>query len=279
MSTNYQLLTPDSTRPIKVIDFKVDRIQFFSSTLYLLELTPCNQELMLPECKPGQFVQVQVPQEGGAFLRRPISIYDVREQRTLVLLIQSVGKGTKALSKAQIGDVVNVILPLGNCFKSPSELCPSKDKNSIRPLLVGGGVGLAPLLMLGKSMATEGIKPTFLVGARSKEFFPDLSEFEKVGELFITTEDESWGERGVVTDHSIMMSNPFFDCMYTCGPTPMMKAVTKIAKERNIPCQVSLENMMACGLGVCLCCTEPTVNGYKSVCTDGPVFDSNELMW
>lgn len=279
MVTNFDNMVPDGAKPIKVLDFKVDGIYFYSATLYCLELSPCDSEVILPHCAPGQFVQVQVPQDGGVFLRRPISIYDLRDQRTLVLLVQSVGKGTIALSKAQVGDVVNVILPLGNSFKSPLELCTNTENRSIRPLLIGGGVGLAPLLMLGKSLKKEGIIPTFLFGARSKSYFPDLSEFEQVGELFITTEDASWGEKGFVTNHSILTSEPPFDCVYTCGPTPMMKAVAQLAKDRNIPCQVSLENMMACGLGVCLCCTEPTVKGYKCVCTDGPVFDSTELMW
>ncbi|MDN4752974.1 dihydroorotate dehydrogenase electron transfer subunit [Porphyromonadaceae bacterium W3.11] len=267
-----------SGRAIKVIDFKVDKMQFYSPTLYLMVLSPLDEKVKIPNCRPGQFVQIQVPSGCGAFLRRPISIYNV-DDNSLGLLILNVGKGTQALSKARIGDVFSIIIPLGNSFTSPVLWFPEEPKQNIKPLLIGGGVGIAPLLMLGKSLKENGIKPTFLFGAKTKTLFPDLSSFQKCGTLHISTEDESWGEKGFVTEHHIINEPNAYNCIYTCGPTPMMKAVAKIAREKNIHCEASLENHMACGVGVCLCCTEPTIDGYKSVCTDGPVFDVNKLMW
>lgn len=278
MTATLQNASSGIDKPIKVIDFKVDKIHFYSSSLYLLELSPSDSSLRVPTCFPGQFVQIKVPNEGGAFLRRPISVYYASEH-SLHLLIQSVGKGTKALEKANIGDIFSIIIPLGNNFTMPSNWFTDLPKESIKPLLIGGGVGIAPLFMLGKSLKEVGIEPTFLFGARSKQLFPDLSAFQEIGTVHITTEDGSWGERGFVTDHTCIQDTEAYNCMYTCGPTPMMKAIAQIAKGRSIPCEASLENHMACGFGVCLCCTEPTQNGYKSVCTDGPVFDVNNLMW
>lgn len=267
-----------SDRPIKVMDFKVDQMLFYTPKLFLMTLSPADPQMEIPVCHPGQFIQIRVPSDGGAFLRRPISIYSA-DKSSMEILVQNVGKGTNSLSKVRVGDCLSLILPLGNYFSSPSELCPAKGVSDLHPLLIGGGVGIAPLLMLGKELKADGIVPTFLLGARSKGFFPDLSKFDETGRLFISTEDGTFGDRGFVTDHSIISNIKDFDCIYTCGPTPMMKAVAALAKVHDIPCEASLENHMACGFGVCLCCTEPTTEGYKSVCTDGPVFNVDHLLW
>jgi dihydroorotate dehydrogenase electron transfer subunit len=139
-------------------------------------------------------------------------------------------------------------------------------------------VGVAPLLYLGKAWHQRGAEPTFLLGARSGKDLLMLDEFRKYGRVLLTTEDGSVGEQGFVTQHSIL-SQERFDSISVCGPKPMMVAVARYAKEHGIPCEVSLENLMACGLGACLCCVEKTVEGNLCVCKEGPVFNINRLLW
>lgn len=255
--------------PIQDIEFSVKSLTHYNDKLFLLILTPKDEAMAaLPPVCPGQFVQVLVPDCKGVFLRRPISIYK-STGRELQLLIQKVGKGTERLAEVRMGESVQILMPLGKGFAAPQ---------GDKPLLVGGGVGIAPLLMQGEWLKSQGMEPTYLLGARSADLFGDLTPFSNSGRLCTTTEDASMGERGYVIDHSILRQESFTD-IYTCGPTPMMKAVVKWARERGVRCQVSLENMMACGMGVCLCCVEPTVGGNRAVCTDGPVFDMNELLW
>ena len=123
-----------------------------------------------------------------------------------------------------------------------------------------------------------GCKPVFLLGARSKNDLLQLDEFARFGEVYTTTEDGSMGEKGYVTMHSILQQTRF-DMIYTCGPKPMMMAVAKYAKSKGTNCEVSLENMMACGIGACLCCVENTTEGHLCVCKEGPVFNINKLLW
>lgn len=234
-----------------------------------LTLAPADGST-LPVILPGQFVQVAA-NTPGVFLRRPISINDVNyDQNTIDLLIRKAGKGTSTLVALKEGDKLNILLPLGNGF--------SLDVASgSRLLLIGGGVGVAPLLYLGRKLKEAGYKPEFLLGARSAADLLELDDFAAVGTVHVSTEDGSMGERGLVTRHSALEGN--IDTIYCCGPAPMMKAVAAIARERAINCEVSLENMMACGLGACLCCVENTVKGNVCVCTEGPVFNINLLNW
>lgn len=234
-------------------------------------------ELQLPEtCQgemmPGQFAQL-LAKESGAFLRRPISVcdYDSGTHR-LVLLVQKVGLASSYWSTLAPGATIDLIAPLGHGFSY------SRDFSGETPLLIGGGVGIAPLLMLGKKLQQEGIKPTFLLGARTKSLLVLQDEFKNIGNLYCTTEDASFGEKGRVTDHSIC-ATPIYSSVYTCGPLPMMKSVAQWAKQHSIPCEVSLENKMACGIGACLCCVENTTEGHKCTCTEGPVFRTEELLW
>ncbi len=235
----------------------------------LMKLT---DESPLPEVRPGQFVEVKVDHSQKTFLRRPISIHFIdREKNELWLLIQLVGDGTKQLAEVNKGEKVNIVLPLGNGFSEPLE----KQKNL---LLVGGGVGIAPLLLLGTQLKAQGHEPTFLLGARSAKDLINLADYQQAGRVLITTEDGTVGEKGFVTNHSVL-SQEHFDKIYTCGPTPMMKAVASFAAANNIDCEVSLENKMACGLGACLCCVTETKAGHKCVCSDGPVFNIKDLTW
>lgn len=235
----------------------------------LLKLTSPE---ILPEMLPGQFAEIRVDGSPTTFLRRPISINFIDRQKNEVwFLIQLVGDGTRRLGQARQGDIINVVLPLGNGFQMPQT--PS---NGL--LLIGGGVGTAPLLYLGKQLVSQGSVPTFLLGARSERDLLQLEQFAQYGKVYVTTEDGSAGERGYLTQHSVL-SKRKFEKIYTCGPKPMMMAVAKYAKSKNIDCEVSLENTMACGVGACLCCVENTAEGHVCVCKEGPVFDINKLLW
>ncbi|MEE0991341.1 MAG: dihydroorotate dehydrogenase electron transfer subunit [Paludibacteraceae bacterium] len=226
----------------------------------------------LPEIKAGQFAELRIDETPTVFLRRPISLHDVREdKKELDLLIQKVGDGTAWLSTRKEGDKVNVVFPLGNGFNTDV----AEDKPV---LLVGGGVGIAPLLHLGRVLSSKGKKVHFLLGFRKEADILPLDAYKEVGEVFITTEDGSVGDKGFVTNHSLW-NNADYARIFSCGPTPMMKALAKVAREKNIDCEVSLENKMACGVGACLCCVTQTHEGHKCVCTDGPVFNINELPW
>lgn len=237
----------------------------------LLKLT---SESTLPEMLPGQFVQVRVDNSPTTFLRRPISInYVDRKKNELWLLIQLTGDGTRQLATLTEGCRVNVMLPLGNGFTMPEITSGSQ-----KILLVGGGVGTAPLLYMGAKLKEAGFAPEFLLGARSKEDVLQREAFSAIGTLHVTTEDGSLGETGYVTSHSLL-SSIRFDRIYTCGPKPMMVAVAKYAAREDIFCEVLLENTMACGIGACLCCVEKTEQGHVCVCTEGPVFNIKELTW
>lgn len=252
-----------------ILDLKVTSNIRLHANYVLLKLT---HEDPLPEMLPGQFAEIRVDGSSATFLRRPISInYIDRKNNEVWFLIQLVGEGTRHLALAEQGDVINVVLPLGNCFTVP-------ENSSERLLLVGGGVGTAPMLHMGEQLKMKGFAPVFLLGARSKNDLLQLSEFAKYGDVYTTTEDGSYGEQGYVTQHSILQDLQF-DRIYTCGPKPMMMAVAKYAKNNSIECEVSLENMMACGIGACLCCVENTDEGHLCVCKDGPVFNIKKLLW
>ena len=225
----------------------------------------------MPEILPGQFAQVQVPDSPATFLRRPLSIHDTdRAAGTLSLLVQIAGQGTEKLSLMQPGSKLNLVYPLGNSFTMPSA--------GEKVLLTGGGTGIAPLLLLGKHIRAVGAEPVYALGFRNRERIPDLEPFRLTGEVNIATEDGSEGYRGFVTGMPLFREGSW-DRVYTCGPEPMMKAVAAACTVRNIFCEVSLENLMACGFGVCLCCIVPTTSGNLCTCTDGPVFNINDLKW
>jgi len=252
-----------------ILDLTVRKNERLNDTNILLVLTSTEK---LPEILPGQFVEAKVENSPATFLRRPISVHNVDyEANELWLLVQIVGEGTQKLSELKENDTLNLIVPLGKPFTLP-------EKQDAKILLVGGGVGIAPLLYWGKFLKMNGYDCTFLLGGRSKENLIQMLEFEKVGEVLTTTEDGSMGEKGFVTQHSVF-EKMRFDAIYTCGPTPMMRAVAEYAKRTNTFCEVSLENTMACGIGACLCCVTDTVDGHVCVCTEGAVFNIEKLKW
>lgn len=227
----------------------------------------------LPEAAPGQFLQVRVDQSPATYLRRPVSIHYIdQERRELWLLVRKVGAGTRTMAQWPLQTRVNVIFPLGHPYTLPQSSSPE------RCLLVGGGIGIAPLLYLGKTLQEQGHQPVFLLGGRSAEDLIQLNEFEQYGELCLCTEDGSAGTKGLVTDHPVLQG-PLTDRIYCCGPKPMMVAMGRYARQKGIWCEVSLENTMACGIGACLCCVEDTVEGHRCVCQEGPVFNINQLKW
>ena len=252
----------------KITDFRLIEKKEWAKSTYLL----LQSDEPLEEIKAGQFVQVRVDDAQHTYLRRPISIHDVDYQnRTITLLVQRVGEGSNKIADTELNDTLNIIYPLGNGFTLP------EDKNQ-KAILVGGGIGIAPLYYLGKMLKEKGIEPQFLLGGRSKSDLIMLEDFEAVGKVYITTNDGSLGEEGFVTQHSIWKEKKF-DMIYTCGPKQMMMALTKMARENNIDCEVSLENLMACGLGASLCCVENTIEGHVCVCKEGPVININKLLW
>lgn len=254
----------------KIMDFRVVECVQLHSLYALLKLSPADGS-ELPEIAPGQFVQVEVPDAPHTFLRRPISVnYVDKAASQLWLLVRKAGEGTRRLSTMLPGSTLNLLLPLGNGFSYP-------ESESERILLVGGGVGVAPLLYFGRCLRDRGFAPSFLIGARSRNDLLQLEEFSALGDVYVSTDDGSMGEPGVVTANSVLA--PGIDRIYCCGPAPMMKAVAAKAREIGAECEVSLENMMACGLGACLCCVENTVKGNVCVCTEGPVFNINQLTW
>lgn len=229
-------------------------------------------EDQLEKIVPGQFVNILIPDTSATYLRRPFSIHTVDYKcNTLSVLIKTVGNGSRRLVKVEEGETLDVIYPLGNGFSIPQ----AGDK----VLLIGGGVGIAPMMFLADEAKKNGADVHILLGARSNLDHVLIDEFEMLGTVHFTTNDGSFGTKGFVTDHEIISGNTVFDRIYCCGPDAMMHAVARKAKTLNIDCEVSLENMMACGFGVCLCCVTKTNEGNKCVCTEGPVFNINKLEW
>lgn len=255
--------------PKRISDLKVIGKRKLNNDFFILEVSGGDQKL--PEIKPGQFAQLRVDNSQETFLRRPVSFHDVDYgTNTFRLLIQIAGPGTRKLSFLENGDLLNIIFPLGNSFTIP----PSSEKL----LLVGGGCGVAPLLYLAKTLKSSGFVPDILLGFRNKERIIEYEQYLKLGKVYMTTEDGSVGEKGYVTNHSVL-ANSKYDRVYVCGPDSMMHAVARWAKENNAQCEVSLENLMACGIGACLCCVVDTVKGHVCTCTDGPIFNIKDLKW
>lgn len=253
-----------------VLDLQVTSVEHPSERYLLLVATDPNEAL--PKMVPGQFAQLRIDESKDTFLRRPISLHYVDYVKNEVgFLVQKVGAGTASLWEKRPGSVLNAILPLGNGFTMPTSA-----EQSV--LLVGGGVGIAPLLFMGMEMRRMGARPVFLLGARSKTDLIRLDAYRAQGDVYVTTEDGSEGEKGFVTQHSILQSKKF-DNIAVCGPKPMMMAMASYARKVGTSCEVSLENMMACGLGACLCCVESTVDGNVCVCKEGPVFNVDKLKW
>jgi dihydroorotate dehydrogenase electron transfer subunit len=252
----------------RILDFQIIGNKQLNNDFFIIELF-CHEPL--PPILPGQFVQARVDKSPGTFLRRPLSVHDADYKKNAIkLLIQVAGKGTQSLSFLKKGDSLNLVFPLGNSFSMPLK----KEKT----LLIGGGCGVAPLLYLAKYLKSNGYIFDILMGFRNRERIIEFDEYKKLGTVYLTTEDGSEGKKGFVTQHPVL-DKPVYRRIYCCGPESMMKAVAKYSGKHDIICEVSLENLMACGIGVCLCCVVNTINGNVCSCTDGPVFNINDLKW
>jgi dihydroorotate dehydrogenase electron transfer subunit len=218
----------------------------------------------------GQFVMARGTGWGDApLLPRPMSLLSTGAKPAV--LIKVVGEGTSRMARAEPGDSFSLLAPLGNGWKTPNP--------QLSPVLVAGGVGVAPLLFLARELHAQGIRPTFVYGGRSARDLPLDDEVAEVSDLYLTTEDGSRATRGRVTDVLGRVVHPSAE-IFTCGPERMMARVVAICRERTVPCHASLETRMACGYGVCLGCAVPLVGGhYLYACTEGPCVDAHTIDW
>jgi len=220
----------------------------------------------------GQFVQLDI-EPGFLTLRRPLSVYGVSGD-TIEILYHQVGEGTRRLATKQAGDAsMTVIGPLGTPWPVPD--------GARTALLVGGGIGAAPLGMLATELTARGVETTVLVAAQNAERLVGEDHFAACGaDVACATDDGSRGYAGLVTEPLIeMLGTRTFDVAYVCGPEIMQEKVSARLVGHGVQTFVSLERRMACGIGACLSCVLPTVDGQKRVCVEGPVFDAEEVLW
>lgn len=234
---------------------------------YELKLTG---KLVSDMTAPGQFLHVQIGEGWEHVLRRPLSIADV-DHHVVTVIFKTIGEGTKFLAKKQPGETIDTLGPRGNGF-------PIKNVSGQHILLIGGGVGVPPLYYLGKKLVEQGNRVTSILGFQTKEAVFYERAFTTLGDCYIATDDGSYGSKGRVTDVIPALENPV-DLYYSCGPKPMLKAVTK---HMNVPGYVSLEERMGCGIGACFACVCETSDpmderGYLKICQDGPVFAAEEV--
>ena len=223
---------------------------------------------------PGQFVSIKVNDKLEPLLRRPISIHGL-EGSKIKLVYEVLGQGSQILSTRKIGELLDIIGPLGNGFNYKKQIKLAQTKN----ILIAGGMGVAPLVFLAQELKLS--KPLVLIGARTKNDILCVKEFKKLNsQVKLATDDGSIGFKGQVTDLlKVVLGQINSTTLFSCGPRPMLKAVSEIARENKINAQLSLEEHMACGIGACLGCVVSTKAGYKRVCQDGPIFSSEELIW
>ena len=221
--------------------------------------------------QPGQFAHLLVP---GKTLRRPISICDADKRAgTLRLVFEVRGEGTEILSHYKVGESLDVLAPLGHGF--------TVGDTSRKAVFVGGGIGVPPLLYTAKQF---GPNATVIIGYRNRDAVILQKDFEDAGcRVILHTDDGSAGRGGFVTEsyREVLKGQ---EQVFACGPAPMLKAVASLAQEKGVPCQISLEERMGCGVGACLVCAckirrADESEGYLHVCKDGPVFDAKEVLW
>ena len=227
--------------------------------------------------KAGQFLEIKVSKQTEPFLRRPISIYNIDKNEGIVeFAFQVKGRGTTLLSEFEIGDKIDIMGPLGfGTFDVET------DYKSVA--IIGGGIGIFPLYELTKELKGKSSLNVYL-GFRNKDFVTCEKEFEEIGlnKLVVTTDDGSYKEKGFAIDFMKQdIKEHMVDKIFACGPLPMLKAVREYAIKENIPCQISLEQNMACGIGACLGCAVKVISGkeerYGHVCKEGPVFNSKDV--
>ncbi|MBI5686283.1 MAG: dihydroorotate dehydrogenase electron transfer subunit [Verrucomicrobia bacterium] len=266
-------------QPVQVISNERDTDAYFRLVLRAPEIARATQ--------PGQFLHLRIPPLRDALLRRPFSIFQANGE-TVSILYKTIGKGTDMLARMGAGEELSAIGPLGHGFTVPA-------RGGETPLLVAGGYGMAAMYLLAERSPQKGI---VFVGGRRRVDILCEAEFRKLGwDVRVATEDGSYGEKGLVTQPLLAeIQNPKSKAesarpakqiqnpkLFACGPTPMLKAVAKIAEEHKLAAEISMDEHMCCGVGVCLTCVIPvkTASGweYQRTCTEGPVFDSREVVW
>jgi len=255
------------------------------------EVTPniCLIKLKAPEIAqealPGQFIHIKCSKDNYPLLRRPLSIHRIdKEKGEIFILFQVIGEGTKLLAQRAVGDNLDIVGPIGNGFNIYPE--------SKKIMIVGGGIGVAPLLALCEESIRQDKEVRVLIGALKKDLVIGEEKFRNLGaKVDIATDDGSYKYKGLVTDllEETIKEGWMADQIFTCGPKPMLKKIVEISLEAHIDCQVSLEKQMACGIGACLGCVckiktkdkkEYKVKyEYKRVCVDGPIFEGSEVVW
>lgn len=242
-------------------------------------LLSCECSKIAQHAKPGQFIHVLISNGAGLLLRRPFTIYTV-DEREITMLYQIIGEGTQRLSEMPKGAPLHVMGPLGNTFNI--------EKNPEPSILVGGGAGIASLMLLAIALRTHDIQTIGLVGAQHQGRLLSIDDLTAIGvKVHVATDDGSVGHHGFVTDILTDMLNKndlHRPIIYACGPHAMLAAVAKITTEFEVPTQVAMENRMGCAMGVCLGCVCPVridTNRieYQRVCTEGPVFNAADIEW
>ena len=212
--------------------------------------------------RAGQFVNIKLD---GFYLRRPISVCDCTDD-TLTIIYKTVGKGTEYMAALECGQTLDILLPLGNGY--------NLDNSAVRPLILGGGVGVPPMYNLAKRLIGSGAEVTAVLGFNTADEVFYADEFAALGaNVIVTTADGSVGEKGFVTD---VMDKIDYDYLYCCGPEPMLKAVYNKSQTSG---QFSFEERMGCGFGACMGCSCKTKYGNKRICKDGPVLTKEEIIW
>lgn len=243
----------------------VENISINSETYRMKIHAPCVTD----EAKPGQFIMLEINSLNDPLLNRPFGIAAMdKAEKTFTVFYRVVGKGTDLLTKKKQGESIRVVGPLGNGF----------EMNAKKPLLIGGGMGLAPLLFVAQEMCPNPVE--VIAGGRTKDELFWVNLFADIcHKVHVTTDDGSLGTKGTcVSIIPQLFEKNKFDAILACGPAPMLRAVVECAQSLNIPCQVSLEKHMACGFGACLTCTcEKKDGGYFQVCKHGPVFKAEEV--
>ncbi len=264
----------------EIIKSKIITNEKIAKDIYLLRFE--SRHIAENAC-PGQFINVKIPQDNALILRRPFSIYNV-EKNIVSIIYMVVGQGTKSLSETREGAVVNVLGPLGSGFEI--------HKKHTNAILVGGGCGTPPLYFLARQLVDLGLNvyPFLGYGERDKIFL-DREMFNLTHRVFVSTDDASHELSNLCTHHGTIIDllKTFYNentdmfsventIIYSCGPAPLLSAVKKFANEKGFRAQISMEEYMGCGFGVCLGCAVKTTDGaFKYVCKDGPVFDVNEV--
>jgi len=222
--------------------------------------------------KPGQFIHIRTSNSFEPFFRRPFSVY--RANKYVEIFYEAVGPGTTLMSAMKKGEDIDILGPIGNQFSLPP-------KGTKQVVMIAGGIGIAPFLILSDQLKNKGYEMILLYGGRTKGHVYPMKEFKQNGcQVFVATDDGSVGTKGRVSKlFSKININKKTTALYTCGPNPMMASVQKFVKQHKLWCEAACEEVMACALGACLGCSIHTTKGYKTVCYDGPIFKLDEIIF